>query len=101
MQLTWSAGTPLRGLKRLEASVAHRADASSLRTVMKASKGKSQMQITINGMDKSVGLSRDLSGDIAIQGDVAGLEDVSVTLVHRDDGRKYETSGALTHNNDR
>ena len=101
VQLTWSAGTPIRGLKRLEASVQHRADASSLSTVMKASKGKSQMQITITGMDKSVGLSRDLSGDIAIQGDVPGLEDVSLTLVHKDDGRKYETSGALTHNNDR
>ena len=101
VQLTWSAGTPIRGLKRLEASVQHRADANSLSTVMKASKGKSQMQITITGMDKSVGMSRDLSGDITIQGDVAGLQDVSITLVHKDDGRKYETSGALTHNNDR
>ena len=101
VQLTWSAGTPIRGLKRLGGSVEHSADASSLSTVVKVSESKSQLQITITGNDRSTGVNTDLSGDVTIKCDVPGLEDLSMTMTHKDDGRKYETSGALTRNNDR
>ena len=103
LRVTWSAGTPLPGLRKLEASVEHSADSGSLSTVLKASKGRrSQVQVTVTGSDRGVaGVSRDLSGDLTVKSDVSGLEDVTASLTHKDDGRQYELSGAVTRNNDR
>ena len=102
VRVTWSAGTPLRGFRRLEASVEHSADPGSLSTVLKASKGKSQAQVTVTGSDRSVaGVSRDLSGDVTVKSDVPWLEDVTVAVTHKDDGRSYQCHGAVSHNDDR
>ncbi|XP_070194611.1 uncharacterized protein [Littorina saxatilis] len=101
VQLTWQAGTPVKGMKRMDASVAHVADPSSLSTVVKASRGKSQLEVTVTGSNKGSRGSTDVSGDVTIKSELPGMEDVSISAAHKDDGQKYETTGAFVVNKDR
>ena len=101
VQLTWLAESPVRGLKRLQASVDHKADSRSLSTELKASKGNSGVTVTVTANDNSVGFSKDLSGGVTVQSDMRGMENVVISASHKEEGDKYATAGAVSLNDDR
>jgi hypothetical protein len=94
--VTVSAETPLKGIKRVEASVDHTLTPRGLRTVIQASRGRQQNSISITATDNSQGRVTEVSADVNVKSDeINAFRDVTISVAHKSDGRKYECRASI------
>ncbi|KAL8584622.1 hypothetical protein ACOMHN_002351 [Nucella lapillus] len=101
LMATWSAGTPIRGWKKLGAVVNHAVDPEITNTVLTASRGKDNVDLRITSTNKSSDSITDLTAGVFLTSTIRGLDDLNLALSHKVDGRKYTSGAILLRNKDK
>nr|KAG5709527.1 hypothetical protein BaRGS_001577 [Batillaria attramentaria] len=98
LHVTWTGSSPFKGYQRMEASLDHTMNDRSISCSLKGSKGRTNGELTITGLNNGDRYNTDLKGDLKLRSNVDGVEDISVSAAHSDDGRRYQSQVAFEHN---
>ncbi|ESO89608.1 hypothetical protein LOTGIDRAFT_124933, partial [Lottia gigantea] len=77
IDLSMKASTPFRGLKRLQAEIAHTI-ADEIKTIVKGSIGSTNAQLEVSGADRGTYYKTDMSSGMTWKSNIPEFEDISI-----------------------